>query len=244
MATIQRPVKEGSVRTYQEKVGLGFVDILASEMDADLDTIYAAWNGGVDSVTLNDLAVTTPKLADGAVTTPKLGDAAVTTAKLGTKVVTGGNVADQTLNVNQMVLRSIPFAAYPAVNSTPPALDGTTRMMVELNVVPVFSHWALVSGLLVVRARRLAAGLINGNIFGALARGGTAGTGDGTQFLAYPILVSTTQINEVDTVVWTGLMLENPGAGNFRYSIVAAQDQPAHYEVLGTYARLDVWLFP
>jgi hypothetical protein len=72
MATIQRPTKEGSVRTYQEKVGLGYIDILASEMDADLDTIYAAWNGGVDSVTLKDGAVTTPKLVDAAVTLPKL----------------------------------------------------------------------------------------------------------------------------------------------------------------------------
>jgi hypothetical protein len=42
---LQRPLKEGSVRTYQEKVGLGFLDILASEVDADCDTIYAAWNG-------------------------------------------------------------------------------------------------------------------------------------------------------------------------------------------------------
>jgi hypothetical protein len=42
---LQRPLKEGSVRTYQEKVGLGFTDILASEVDADCDTIYAAWNG-------------------------------------------------------------------------------------------------------------------------------------------------------------------------------------------------------
>jgi hypothetical protein len=42
---LQRPLKEGSVRTYQEKVGLGFTDILASEADADFDTIYAAWNG-------------------------------------------------------------------------------------------------------------------------------------------------------------------------------------------------------
>jgi hypothetical protein len=42
---LQRPLKEGSVRTYQEKVGLGFTDILASEVDADVDTIYAAWNG-------------------------------------------------------------------------------------------------------------------------------------------------------------------------------------------------------
>ena len=58
MATIQRPTKEGSVRTYQEKVGLGFVDILASEMDADLDTIYAAWNGGVGPANLQPGAVT------------------------------------------------------------------------------------------------------------------------------------------------------------------------------------------
>jgi hypothetical protein len=42
---LQRPLKEGSVRTYQEKVGLGFLDILASEADGDSDTIYAAWNG-------------------------------------------------------------------------------------------------------------------------------------------------------------------------------------------------------
>jgi hypothetical protein len=42
---LQRPLKEGSVRTYQEKVGLGFTDILASEADGDSDTIYAAWNG-------------------------------------------------------------------------------------------------------------------------------------------------------------------------------------------------------
>jgi hypothetical protein len=84
MATLQRPVKEGSVRTYQEKVGLGFVDILASEMDADLDTIYAAWNGGTGN--LADLAVTTPKLADGAVTSVKIANSAVrgTPSALGT----------------------------------------------------------------------------------------------------------------------------------------------------------------
>src|SRR4029453_1459840 len=63
MATIQRPTKEGSVRTYQEKMALGFVDILASEMDADLDTIYAAWNGGADTINIKDGAVTYAKLA-------------------------------------------------------------------------------------------------------------------------------------------------------------------------------------
>jgi hypothetical protein len=50
MPTLERPVKEGSVRTYQAKVGLGFPDILASEVDADLDTIYAAWNGGAPPI--------------------------------------------------------------------------------------------------------------------------------------------------------------------------------------------------
>jgi Chaperone of endosialidase len=66
MATIQRPLKEGSVRTYQGKVGLGFVDILASEMDADLDTIYAAWNGGISTVDLGNGSVTYAKLAPDA----------------------------------------------------------------------------------------------------------------------------------------------------------------------------------
>jgi hypothetical protein len=66
MATIQRPTKEGSVRTYQEKVALGYVDILASEMDADLDTIYAAWNGGADTINIKDGTVTYAKLAPDA----------------------------------------------------------------------------------------------------------------------------------------------------------------------------------
>lgn len=114
MAT-QRPLKEGNVRTYQEKVALGFPDILASEMDADLDTIYAAWNGNIGTANLIDGSVTTPKLADGnvttaklatapngvgttnindlAVTTPKLADLAVTTAKLANLGVTTAKLA-------------------------------------------------------------------------------------------------------------------------------------------------------
>ena len=44
---LQRPLKEGSVRTYQEKVALNFKDILASEADGDHDTMYAAWNGAL-----------------------------------------------------------------------------------------------------------------------------------------------------------------------------------------------------
>lgn len=46
MANLERPLKEGNVRSYQEKVGLGYLDILANEVDADLKTIYDAWNAG------------------------------------------------------------------------------------------------------------------------------------------------------------------------------------------------------
>ncbi len=66
MATIVRPTKEGGATTYQGKVALGFKDILASEVDADLDTIYAAWNGGVDTVNIKNGAVTEAKLATDA----------------------------------------------------------------------------------------------------------------------------------------------------------------------------------
>jgi hypothetical protein len=63
---VTRPLKEGSVTTYQQKVAAGFPDILASEMDADLDTIYAAWNGGVATANIIDGAVTEAKLATDA----------------------------------------------------------------------------------------------------------------------------------------------------------------------------------
>ncbi len=66
MATLVRPTKEGGATTYQGKVALGFKDILASEVDADLDTMYAAWNGGADSVNLKDGSVTEAKLATDA----------------------------------------------------------------------------------------------------------------------------------------------------------------------------------
>jgi hypothetical protein len=63
---VTRPLKEGSVTTYQQKVAAGFPDILASEADADLDTIYAAWNGGVATANLIDGSVTFAKLAPDA----------------------------------------------------------------------------------------------------------------------------------------------------------------------------------
>jgi hypothetical protein len=102
MAQIPRPPKQGNVTTYVAKVAAGYARILAGEVDADLDTIYGAWNGGADTVNIRDSAITSEKLAadsvgpreladggiptvalaDGAVTTPKLADGAVTDPKI------------------------------------------------------------------------------------------------------------------------------------------------------------------
>jgi len=103
MAVIQRPPKEGNATTYQGKVAIGFTKILAAEVDADLDTIYAAWNGGADTVNIADDSITgaklkagsvgTRELQDGGVKTIDLGDLQVTTAKIADGQVTGGKIA-------------------------------------------------------------------------------------------------------------------------------------------------------
>jgi hypothetical protein len=106
---LTRPLKEGSATTYQQKVSLGFPDILASEVDADLDTIYAAWNGGIATANLIDGSVTTPKLASApnGVGTTNLNDLAVTTAKLANGAVTLGKLAVG-LGIRQSVAAGLP----------------------------------------------------------------------------------------------------------------------------------------
>jgi hypothetical protein len=98
MAQIPRPPKQGNVTTYVAKVAAGYGRILAGEMDADLDTIYGAWNAGADTVNIRDGAVTSSKLAadsvgarelqDGGIITANLGDASVTTPKIADGAVT------------------------------------------------------------------------------------------------------------------------------------------------------------
>jgi len=69
MATIQRPVKTYGNRNYVAEVAAapGNQDpILATEVDADIDTVYGAWNAGVDTVNIKDGSVTKAKLAPDA----------------------------------------------------------------------------------------------------------------------------------------------------------------------------------
>lgn len=96
MAVIQRPPKEGAATTYQGKVAAGYTKILASEVDADLDTIYAAWNAGVDTVNIKPGAITGAQLAPGAVGTRELADGGVYLVDLNAEVkAAGGDLAGQ-----------------------------------------------------------------------------------------------------------------------------------------------------
>src|SRR5262245_1648580 len=66
MAVIQRPVKTYGTRSYVSEVAAapGNQDpILSNEVDGDLDTIYSAWNAGVDAVNIKDGAVARAKLS-------------------------------------------------------------------------------------------------------------------------------------------------------------------------------------
>jgi hypothetical protein len=93
MAVIQRPTKQGNATTYQGKVAAGYTTILASEVDADLDLIYSAWNQGVDTVNIADGSITGSKLAPGAVGTRELQDGGIQTVDIGNGQVTQAKLA-------------------------------------------------------------------------------------------------------------------------------------------------------
>ena len=118
MSQITRPTKQGGATTYQGKVGAGYTTILASEMDADLDTIYSAWNTGVDGSNIRPGVITggmlapgavgSRELADGGVATVDLADAAVTTPKLADGAVTAGKLAGRRRDGRRSSRASIP----------------------------------------------------------------------------------------------------------------------------------------
>ena len=158
MATIQRPIKTYGNRTYVAEVAAapGNEDpILANEVDGDLDTVYAAWNGGADTVNIKDGAVTTAKLLDGAVTTAKLLDGNVTVGKLAAgsasrlRAVDGIAVGNSfEIAGSQRLLFPSAAVAYPGgdvliltqlggyVQANDAASQGTMRMQVFLNRAP------------------------------------------------------------------------------------------------------------
>lgn len=117
MATIQRPLKLYGTRKYVDEVAADAdhkAPILSIEVDADLDTIYTAWNGGVDGVNIKPGVITTGHIADGQVTDGKISSlswdkvtgkptyypiqpGAISTSQISDGAVTGAKIADGTI---------------------------------------------------------------------------------------------------------------------------------------------------
>jgi len=102
MAQIQRPTKQGNATTYQGKVAAGYTTILASEVDADIDLIYSAWNQGVDASNIQPGVITGNMLAPGAVGTRELQDGGIQTVDIGDGQVTTPKIADGAVTTNKM----------------------------------------------------------------------------------------------------------------------------------------------
>lgn len=66
--------------------------ISSSQVNANFDTIYNDYNGGISAANLATDAVTTAKIADSNVTTAKINDSAVTTAKIADDAVTEAKI--------------------------------------------------------------------------------------------------------------------------------------------------------
>jgi len=88
MGQLTRPTKQGNATTYQGKVAAGYTKILASEVDADLDLIYSAWNQGIDASNIQPGVITGAALAPGTITTRELQDGGIKTVDIGDSQVT------------------------------------------------------------------------------------------------------------------------------------------------------------
>jgi hypothetical protein len=104
MSVIQRPTKQGNATTYQGKVAAGYTTILASEVDADLDLIYSAWNQGIDTINIKDGSITGSKLAAGAVGTRELTDGGIQTVDIGDGQITTAKIADLQVTTGKLAL--------------------------------------------------------------------------------------------------------------------------------------------
>src|SRR5262252_5941386 len=93
MAQIQRPTKQGNATTYQGKVAAGYTTILASEVDADIDLMYSAWNQGVDGSNIQPGVITGNMLAPGVVGSRELADGGIQTVDIGNGQVTQAKLA-------------------------------------------------------------------------------------------------------------------------------------------------------
>ena len=72
----------------------------SSQMNANFDTLYNDYNGGIAAANLASNSVITAKIADSNVTTAKIADDAVTTAKILDDNVTAAKIEEQEAWIN------------------------------------------------------------------------------------------------------------------------------------------------
>jgi hypothetical protein len=117
MATIQRNVKTYGTRSFVGEVAAApsnIAPVLSNEVDADLDTVYAAWNGGVDSVNIKSGAIGPTQLATDAVTRPAISNWAVGTDEIEDRAVTRPKIAQAAISSFELGVNAV---SRPAIDS-------------------------------------------------------------------------------------------------------------------------------
>jgi hypothetical protein len=129
MAVIERPLKTYGTRKYASEVAAAPANeapILADEVDLDFDTIYNAWNSGVDSSNIAAGAVGANALATNAVTNAKIAPNAVTTDKIADGTIVAGDLANNAVTATKI--------ADGAVTSQKFATGATVRNRSQVNI--------------------------------------------------------------------------------------------------------------
>jgi hypothetical protein len=191
MATIQRSIKRGDVRQFDESYQKGFKSAWASEVDADFNILYDAWNFGLDGgLVLADGSVTTPKLADGSVTNNKLApnsvgsgniiDGAVTTVDIQDGAVTAAKIAGGVIDLSKLAANSVDASKIVdgSVGSAELAANSVTTIKIaDLNVTtPKLADGAVTDAKITSVAWAKITGAPTGMAPSGVAGGSLAGT--------------------------------------------------------------------
>jgi hypothetical protein len=232
MATIQRNVKTFGNRSFVAEVSAApsnYAPILANEVDADLDTVYAAWNGGADTVNIKDGSVTTLKLADApnGITTAKLNDLSVTTAKL---------AAGSTFPLRNSMVDA---AALTAGNNT------WLFVGELLTTVDITRPMILMLRLYCDVSRLTTSGALGQSFTARTYYGGTAGTLDGTAMSAEEMAnVAMTSVNDYQTIWYPFFTTFAPPPANpFRWKAFINNPNNTLYQLRKRYIAMQLWQF-